>query len=128
MHPHAQLIKTFYRSLAARDAARMAACYAEEVHFTDEVFDLRGAEAGAMWAMLCERGEDLTIEFRDVEADDLSGRAHWDAAYTFSATGRQVRNSRKSCGLDRRTTNLAAWSKGFAEWWIAKSSFIFIAW
>ncbi len=93
MHANARLIETFYKALAARDAAGMAACYHPEVHFTDEVFDLRGAEAGAMWAMLCERGEDLEIEFRDIEADDRSGRAHWDATYTFTATGKKVRNS-----------------------------------
>jgi len=42
--------------------------------------------------MLCERGTDLVLEFRDVHADDSSGRAHWDALYTFSQTGRKVLN------------------------------------
>lgn len=93
MHPNARLLESFYRSFAERDATGMAACYHPEVHFTDEVFDLHGDEAGAMWAMLCERGKDLKIEFRDVEADDAGGRAHWEATYTFSATGRRVRNS-----------------------------------
>jgi hypothetical protein len=45
-----------------------------------------------MWRMLCERGKDLKIEFRDIEADNSSGRAHWEAWYTFSATGRPVHN------------------------------------
>lgn len=93
MHPHAELVDTFYRCLAARDAAGMAACYHPEVHFTDELFDLRGADAGAMWAMLCERGEDLVVEHGGIEADDRTGRARWQATYTFSATGRKVRNS-----------------------------------
>ena len=93
MHPNARLIETLYRSLAARDAAGMAACYHPEIHFTDEVFDLRGAEVAAMWRMLCERGEDLSVEHHDVAADEATGRAHWDATYTFSATGRKVRNS-----------------------------------
>ncbi len=93
MHPNVRLIETLYRSLAARDAAGMAACYHPEIHFTDEVFDLRGAEVAAMWRMLCERGEDLSVEHRDVAADDATGEAHWHATYTFSATGRKVRNS-----------------------------------
>ena len=93
MHPNAQLIRSFYRSLAARDAAGMAACYHPEVHFTDAVFDLRGAEAGAMWKMLCERGTDLEVEFGGVRADEDTGSAHWEARYTFSATGRKVHNS-----------------------------------
>ncbi len=46
-----------------------------------------------MWAMLCERGKDLQIEFCDVEADEAAGGAHWDATYTFSTTGRKVHNS-----------------------------------
>ncbi len=93
MHPNARLIETLYRALAARDAAAMAACYHPRIHFTDEVFDLRGAEVAAMWAMLCERGEDLRIEFGGIEAGDDRGRARWEARYTFSATGRPVHNS-----------------------------------
>lgn len=93
MHTHAQLISKFYAAFQERDAETMAACYHPEVHFSDPVFpSLKGAEAGDMWRMLCERGADLQIDFRDVAADDASGRAHWDARYTFSATGRKVLN------------------------------------
>ena len=46
-----------------------------------------------MWKMLCERGKDLEVSFSDIEADERSGRAHWDATYTFSAGGNLVRNS-----------------------------------
>lgn len=93
-HPNAALIDRFYAAFAKRDAAAMAACYHAEIAFSDPVFpDLRGDDAGQMWAMLCKRGADLRIEHRDVSADDTSGRAHWDAHYTFSATGRKVVNS-----------------------------------
>ncbi len=54
--------------------AAMAACYAPDAHFTDPVFDLHGAQVGAMWAMLCERGKDLTLDWRDVRADDNDGQ------------------------------------------------------
>jgi len=71
----------------------MAACYHPSVTFSDEVFlDLDAPRAKAMWQMLCERGKDLKVEFRDVDADDSAGRAHWEAWYTFSATGRKVHN------------------------------------
>jgi hypothetical protein len=71
----------------------MAACYHRDVHFSDEVFpNLRGPQVGAMWSMLCERGKDLRVDFSRVEADDHSGRAHWEAWYTFSATDRLVHN------------------------------------
>jgi ketosteroid isomerase-like protein len=93
MHDHAALIRRFYGAFQQRDAAGMAACYAPQVRFSDPVFpDLRGERAGAMWRMLCERGQDLRIEFSDVCADERRGSAHWDAWYTFSATGRKVHN------------------------------------
>lgn len=93
MHPHAELIETFYTAFQRRDGDAMAACYHPEVRFSDPVFpDLHGPRAGGMWRMLCERGKDLELQFSDVHADDEGGRAHWDASYTFSATGRHVDN------------------------------------
>jgi ketosteroid isomerase-like protein len=92
-HPNAVLITRFYEAFQRRDASAMAACYHADVHFSDEVFpDLRGARAGAMWAMLCARGKDLRIEFSDVVADDVTGGATWNAWYTFSGSGRPVHN------------------------------------
>jgi len=92
MHPHAELIDHFYASFARRDAAAMAACYAPDARFRDPVFDLQGADVPAMWAMFCERGRDLTLEWRDVRADDAGGSARWEPRYTFSVTGRPVHN------------------------------------
>lgn len=92
MHPNAALIERFYAAFAKRDWATMAACYHPEVQFSDEVFELRGADAGMMWRMLCTNGRDLQIETSGIAADEREGRAHWDARYTFSATGRKVLN------------------------------------
>jgi ketosteroid isomerase-like protein len=93
MHPNAALIQRFYTAFAARDAAGMAACYHPEIVFEDPAFgELRGPEAGAMWAMLVERGKDLQVTVSDIHADDERGRAHWDARYTFGQTGRPVLN------------------------------------
>ena len=91
-HPNAALIERFYAAFARRDAATMTACYAPDARFTDPVFDLEGAEVGAMWSMLCARAKDLTLEWRDVRANDATGSAHWEPRYTFSATGRPVHN------------------------------------
>lgn len=44
-----------------------------------------------MWHMLCESGNDLEINFRDIVADHRRGKAHWEANYTFSG-GRKVHN------------------------------------
>jgi ketosteroid isomerase-like protein len=92
MHPNAELIQRFYEAFAARDHAGMRACYAPDVRFTDEVFTLAGMRAHAMWHMLCENATDLAVTFRDIDADEHSGRAHWEAIYTFSQTGRRVHN------------------------------------
>jgi ketosteroid isomerase-like protein len=93
MNANEATIRRFYEAFQKRDAATMAACYAPDVQFSDPVFpDLRGPQAGQMWKMLCERGKDLRLEFRDVRADDRAGSAHWEAWYTFSATGRPVHN------------------------------------
>lgn len=93
MHPNAELITRFYEAFAQRDGASMAACYADDASFSDPVFPgLEGVEPGAMWRMLTEQGKDLQITFSDVQADDASGSAHWEATYTFSVTGRKVHN------------------------------------
>jgi len=93
MNSNSDLITTFYEAFQRRDHAAMIACYHPSIHFSDPVFtDLRGNEAKAMWHMLCERGNDLEVTFRDVEADDDEGRAHWEARYTFSNDSRPVHN------------------------------------
>ena len=91
-HPHAALIERFYAAFARHDWQAMAACYHPDVHFTDEVFDLHGADAAAMWRMLCTSGRELRVKAGGIAADDGQGQAHWDARYVFSATGRPVLN------------------------------------
>jgi ketosteroid isomerase-like protein len=90
---HARLIEQFYSSFQKKDYAGMIACYHPQVEFSDPVFQgLKGKQPGAMWHMLIERGKDMTLEFRDVKASGNSGKAHWEAKYPFSTTGRQVHN------------------------------------
>jgi ketosteroid isomerase-like protein len=90
---NADLIRRFYSALQKRDAEGMVACYAPDVRFSDPVFpDLVGDRAKGMWRMLCARGKDLRIEFRDVSANETTGRARWEAWYTFTTTGRPVHN------------------------------------
>ena len=92
MDDRAALITKFYQAFARRDWEVMGSCYHADVHFTDPVFDLHGDRARLMWRMLCTRGRDLKVEFRDVRAEGERASAHWDAHYTFSATGRKVLN------------------------------------
>lgn len=87
-----ELIERFYQAFQRRDHAGMIACYHPNVTFSDPVFgELDSQRARAMWHMLCSRGEDLVVTYRDVSAEAASGQAHWEATYTFS-TGRKVHN------------------------------------
>ncbi|MBK9001928.1 MAG: nuclear transport factor 2 family protein [Myxococcales bacterium] len=93
MHENEALIRRFYAAFARSDGEGMVACYASDVAFSDPVFpDLKGARAAGMWRMLTQQATDLEIEASGITADDQSGRAHWEARYTFSATGRRVHN------------------------------------
>ncbi|MBI3269601.1 MAG: nuclear transport factor 2 family protein [Planctomycetes bacterium] len=93
MHPHVALIDKFYAGFRGRDPGAMAECYHKEVSFDDPVFPgLKYAEVCAMWRMLNERGKDLQVTTSGIDADDREGRAHWEATYTFSGTGRKVHN------------------------------------
>ena len=94
----------------------MVACYHPEIAFSDPVFpDLQGDRARVMWQMLCERGKDLRIEFTQVDADDRQGQAHWEAWYTFSATGRQVHN-RIDARFDFRDGRIFRHADSFSFW------------
>lgn len=93
MHPNTQLLTSFYEAFARRDYTVMQACYAPDAVFSDPVFsNLRGKQPGKMWEMLCKNGKELHITSRNIEADDMQGKAEWIATYTFSATGRKVVN------------------------------------
>ena len=92
-HPNTSVIQGRYTALAAKDGAAMGACYADDARFSDPAFqNLDAAGVRTMWAMLCSRATDLTVELSGVEADNTHGKARWVATYTFSKTGRQVRN------------------------------------
>lgn len=89
----AEVITQFYRAFAARDGATMSASYTPDARFSDPVFtDLKGPEVGAMWRMLCARATDLRVVASQVQAAGNEGSAHWEAWYTYSATGRVVHN------------------------------------
>lgn len=93
MHPNVALIERFYGAFQKLDASAMNACYAPDVQFSDPAFpDLQGDRARGMWRMLAARAKDFSLTFSNVQADDHTGSAHWEARYLFSATGRRVHN------------------------------------
>jgi ketosteroid isomerase-like protein len=93
MHPNAQLLTDFYAAFARRDGDAMATAYHPDAEFSDPVFPgLRHARVTSMWRMLCKGATDLELTLNDVQADDRTGRAQWDARYTFSMSGKKVLN------------------------------------
>jgi ketosteroid isomerase-like protein len=93
MNANEQLIHHFYTCFKNKDYSGMQACYADNATFSDAVFkNLNSDQVKAMWQMLILKGKDMRIEFGQISADEKTGKAHWDAYYTFSATGKNVIN------------------------------------
>jgi ketosteroid isomerase-like protein len=91
--PNTELIQRFYEAFQRRDAEAMAACYADDVVFSDPAFgELRGESARDMWRMLVQRAQGFSLTFGDVDANGQTGTARWVARYEFSQTGRTVVN------------------------------------
>jgi ketosteroid isomerase-like protein len=88
-----EIIKTFYTAFKRKDFLTMQNCYADKAKFSDEVFvNLNAKEVRAMWEMLIKKGKDLNIEVSRIQANENSGKAEWQATYTFSKTNRKVIN------------------------------------
>ena len=91
MHPNALLLQRLFSSLDRKDDKAMAACYHAEATFQDIAFRLRGkAEISDMWRMICTG--DIHATFEIIQADDTTGRVKVIDEYTFSETGRRVKN------------------------------------
>ncbi len=130
-----EVIEEFYTAFQNKDVERMVSFYHDDIEFTDPAFgDLKGEHAKNMWRMLIARGADLKLEFSNVSADENSGKAHWEAQYTFTQTGRKVINkidaqfTFKDGKIIRHvdTFNLHTWAKqalGFKGLLIGGTSF-----
>jgi limonene-1,2-epoxide hydrolase len=93
MTQNARLVHAFYTAFQNKDYQTMQASYVGDAMFSDPVFSsLNAAELRGMWEMFCKKGEFISLEFRNVKADDYKGSAEWIATYVFSKTGRTVTN------------------------------------
>ena len=91
----ATTIAALYAALDRHDGEAAAACYTGDAVFEDPAFGrLEGGAVKDMWRMLTERSDDLAVTLGEhgVAPDDRTGWAHWSATYTFTTTGRPVRN------------------------------------
>lgn len=88
-----ELIEKFYKAFQSKNGKEMSECYHSEIVFSDAVFgELRGEQPGYMWQMLTSQAKDLEISFDNIEASEDKGSADWIATYTFSKTGKFVKN------------------------------------
>lgn len=85
------LIKKFYQAFTDLDPETMVSCYHDDIVFEDPAFGvLKGEKAKNMWRMLCDsqKGKNFIVESSNITAD----KAHWEAHYVFSQTGKKVHN------------------------------------
>lgn len=88
-----QIITAFYTAFQNKDAEQMVSFYHDDIEFTDPAFGtLQGEHAKNMWRMLLANSKDLSLEFSQISTSGNTGKAHWEARYTFSQTGRKVLN------------------------------------
>jgi|SRR5882757_5988592 len=119
MNENEQLIKKFYDCFGEKDWRGMLDCYHNEIiSFYDPVFEkLEGDEVRAMWEMLLRNAPDLSVSVSDITSEDDYGSCHWEASYTFSATGRHILNKGKAhfeFGEGKITEHQDQW--GFWNW------------
>ena len=91
MQANDEVIRRFFRALMQRNWESLQECYHAKVRFTDEVFDLSGSNAVAMWRMLCAETRDLQIKVDLVSANASTGQARWQMRYVAGQNGRSVR-------------------------------------
>ncbi len=89
------IIEKFYLAFKQLDAEAMTDLYHPSIEFWDPAFGtLKGEKAKDMWRMLCANAQDFKLEFSDVVVAGDTGKAHWEAWYTFSRTGRTQQHRR----------------------------------
>jgi hypothetical protein len=86
-------VTQFYSAFQRLDWVSMQSCYHPEATFHDPVFHtLTGAEAKAMWRMLCQNAKNFSLTFSDVTTNGPEYTCRWEARYLFSVTQRPVHN------------------------------------
>jgi ketosteroid isomerase-like protein len=91
MPSNVELLRGLFKALNAHDHDAMANCYHEDARFRDIAFNLNGRKRiHAMWHLVCNT--DIQATVGELSADEAIGRAVVVDVYTFSDTGRLVRN------------------------------------
>ncbi len=78
------VLERFYGALSRQDGEAMAAMYAADATFEDEVFRLRGADVGKMWIGLMRRARDFSASYTIAQAGNGRGTVELTARYLFA--------------------------------------------
>ena len=125
------IVIKFYEAFKSKDYKTMQSLYAINALFGDEVFmNLSGFETGKMWEMLLKSAKDLEVSYKILSTSRNKAKVKWEAAYTFTKTGRKVHNvviSRFEIEDGKIVTqkdkfNFGKWSRqslGFFPWLIS---------
>ena len=91
-----EIIKRFYTSFSNGNVEGMLECYHKDIVFQDAVFGKpKGERVDKMWEMLLSQKKGgTTINFDNIEATSINGKANWVAEYLYGDKKRKV-NSRK---------------------------------
>lgn len=89
-----EVIQKFYESFAQGDSQKMIECYHSDIHFFDPAFGhLLGNDANDMWKLLLERSKGkIKITYSNIQANDQTGSANWEAEYPYGKNQRRVLN------------------------------------
>ena len=84
------VIAQLYACFSRKDYRGMAACYHPKATFSDGMLEIRGGQVAALWHLLCESANDLTVQCYQWNAEGCRGSADWQATYSFAPKGRKV--------------------------------------
>lgn len=88
-----KIIESFYTAFQNEDSKTMNSFLSEEINFEDPAFGkLKGDDVRFMWQFLTENSKDFSMTFSNIEANEKTGSAFWEAHYTIGATGNKVHN------------------------------------
>ncbi|WP_026389784.1 nuclear transport factor 2 family protein [[Acholeplasma] multilocale] len=88
-----ELMESFYEAFSKGDWKTMNSFYADNTTFTDSIFKgLNHEQVTAMWKMLLENNEDMSVEFTIIEDND-DFKVNWIVTYKFGPKRRKVINS-----------------------------------
>lgn len=92
MHPNEDLIHRFFRAMQKHDLSSALLCYHNDITYEDDLFrELKQNDVVKMWEMRMAENPDWEIEYRDVEASAVWGRAYWTLVYGKTKSGKRKR-------------------------------------